>query len=241
MKVLKKKKLTVMIAAGLAGVSLSSVGFAGWVINATTAVEKNDVNVEFGDVSNNAFTASLKEGGDYSLTFDCKRLKNDTNDIQGSADKLENLDISFTFNINKTNSGISGAEVFAKVEKAEIVFSAPENSPMSTLVAQNYICTPLVLGSKNEISLVDNTTTNNNTDSNTGTSAKYEVKHDVTTGGINVICTYKFAWGSAFEYKNPQDIDKTKNPQSTLKAFNEIVKDKLKGNFLNIKITPILK
>lgn len=241
MKFLKKKKLVVMVAAGLAGISLGSVGFAGWVINATTAVEKNDVNVEFGAVSDNAFTASLKDGGNYSLTFDCKCAKNLINDIQGSADNLEDLDISFTFNINKTKSGTTGAEVFAKVEKAEIVFSAPENSPMSTLVEQNYICTPLVLGEKKEISLVDKTTANDNTDSTTGTSAKYEVKHDGTTGGINVICTYKFAWGSVFEHKNPQDMDKTKNPQSKLKAFNEIVKDQLKGNFLNIKITPILK
>ncbi len=240
MKFLKKKKLTVMIAAGLAGISLGSVGFAGWVINATTAVEKNDVNVEFGDVSNNAFTAILKNG-EYNLKFDCKRVKNPTNDIQGSEDNLEDLNISFTFNINRTNSGTTGEEVFSKVEKAEIIFNAPTDSPISTLVEQNYICTPLVLGAKNEISLAKTPAVTENTDQTTGTSVKYEVKYDSVNQGIDVVCSYKFAWGSMFEYKNPQDMDKTKDPQSKLKAFNEIVKDQLKGNFLNIKITPILK
>lgn len=241
MKFIKKKKLVVMVVAGLAGISLGSVGFAGWVINATTAIEKNDVNVEFGDVSSNAFTASLIEGGDYNLKFDCSREKNLTNDIQGSADNLEDLQIKFSFRINKTDSGTTGDEVFKKVEKAEVVFDAPKNSPILTLVEQNYICTPLVLGAKNEISLAKDPATTENSDQITKTSVKYTVSYDASNQGIKVECTYDFSWGSVFEHKNPQDMEKTKDPQSKLKAFNDIVKDKLTGNFLNIKITPILK
>lgn len=241
MKFLKKKKLTVMIAAGLAGVSLSSVGFAGWVINATTE-GKGNVTIDFGSVTNNAYSGELTTLTDDKLKFDCVRKNNTTNDIQGSADNQEDLHIAFTFKIFKTGTSKEpGATTYTNVDKAKIEFTSPADSPLAQLITDGYICAPVALDTPINIPLAEANPSEPTTNSTDKTTTKYKVTHDITDG-ISVTCEYNFAWGTKFDRVNPQDVNKESltDVKANLAAFNEIAKGKT-GNLLNIKITPVLK
>ena len=237
MKFLKKKKLTVMIAAGLAGVSLSSVGFAGWVINAQTAAP-GDVDVIFGSVTDNAYSATLSSATDMDLTFDYIRKENKTNDIQGVGDKSQDLHIGFTFQIAKSGTNLAGADIYKKVENATIEFISPEGSPFAQLVSESFICSPIALSTPTSISLLENRTGTETAGSGANTKAKYTVTY--ATDCISVACEYTFAWGSKFGGVNPQDMTDNAEAKKQLDAFNKIAQGKT-GKLLNIKITPVLK
>ncbi len=236
MKFLKKKKLTVMIAAGLAGVSLSSVGFAGWVINAQTEASK-DVTITFGKVTDNAYSAELSAPTDLELKFDCKVKGKSKNDIQGDG-TFEDLHIGFTFKIFKSSDPKeAGVEVYKKVENATIEFISPEGSPFADLVTGNFICSPITLGTPTNISLASTAATET-AGAGANTKTKYTVKYAV--GCISVDCEYTFAWGSNFGGVNPQDMTDNGEAQKQLAAFHKIAEGKT-GKLLNIKITPVLK
>lgn len=211
MKFLMKKKLTVMIAAGLAGISLSSVGFAGWVINAQTS-DSNNVTVTFGTVTNSSYKAEILTGAgnsDLNLAFDSNKDGFGTNNVKGDG-KNEDLDFSIVFKIYKVGGTMSGQEIFdAGLTSFDMVFS--NYSTLKSLInadGKNLINSPITFSETPlNISLAKDDSSRN-VQNDDGTSATYTVEY--ITEGFKVTCAYKFAWGTQFGKVNPLDcVDAT--------------------------------
>lgn len=237
MKFLKKKKLTVMIAAGLAGISLGSVGFAGWVINATTSKNQN-VDVTFGSVTSNSYAAELKTGAgtttETSLVFDCIKEGPGANGIVGDGQK-EILDVKFSFTVKNTVQVQNGNQIFANVPTFTVKF---ESELIKQLVDKNLVQSPLAIGTDVSVSLAEGSAASKTTTTDTDkTTYQYLVSY--TDDGITVACVYHFAWGYAFEYTNPQECAIAK-ATAGLKEFKTITNGQTDPK-LNIVITPVLK
>lgn len=224
MKFLKKKKLTVMIAAGLAGISLSSVGFAGWVINAQTKANDN-ITVKFGTVTNSSYKAEILKGdaglSELNLAFDSNKDGFGTNNVKGDG-KKEDLDFKIVFKIYKVGDNMPGQEIFdAGLTSFNMVFSnyATLNSLISA-DGMNLINSPIKFSDTPlNISLAkDDASRNvNNAD---GTSATYTVEY--TTEGFKVTCAYKFAWGTQFGKLNPLDCVDPDNQKAGLEKLQAL-------------------
>lgn len=236
MKFLKKKKLTVMIAAGLAGVSLSSVGFAGWVINAQTEANGN-VTVKFGEVTNNSYEAKINDTDlpNLNLSFDCKKEgKGDNKEIVGSGPN-EKLDLTFSFTIKGTSGNQSGDQVFANVPNFNVKF---ESTLLSDLITANLIQSPHVIGGDGTLIDLSKNEVKSTAAADMYATYSYTKTYSVAEG-IRVGVIYHFAWGSQFEYKNPQDCTLAK-AQKGLTDLREKTNSNLTNNLLKITITPVL-
>ena len=236
MKFLKKKKLVVMVAAGLAGISLGSVGFAGWVINAQTSAPGN-VDVTFGDVSNRSYTATLDTANSkLKLVFDSNGTAG-TNDVTGSGDN-EILTCVVKFKITNSSKS-SGADIFKEGMKSfKIEFS--NYSVLSSLITTdnnlNLINSPVDFTQTYTVSLDPSSTSSNAKDETKKTEVKYEVQNQAVDG-IVVTCTYTFGWGSTFGYVNPLQCDNKDNQANGLAKLSELTKNQTVT--LGIKITPV--
>ncbi len=235
MKFLKKKKLVVMVAAGLAGISLGSVGFAGWVINATTVANPN-VTVKFGDVTNNLYAAQISDTDEkkLNLSFDCRvEGKGENNEIVGNG-KNEVLDVSFAFTIKNNGNTQTGAEVYAAVPNFNVKF---ESALLSDLITANLIQSPHEIAGDGALINLSTTDVTSSATADMHATYSYTKQHDINDG-IKVFVKYHFAWGSQFEYKNPQDCTVAK-AEAGLATLKEKTKDNL-SSVLNITITPVL-
>ena len=236
MKFLKKKKLTVMIAAGLAGVSLSTVGFAGWVINAQTSAPGN-VDVTFGDVSNRSYSATLDKGNsDLKLAFDSNGTVG-TNDVTGSGEN-EHLTCKVVFKISNSSKS-SGKDIFNEGMKSfKVEFSNYEvlSSLITTDNNLNLINSPVVFTQTYTVSLDPNNTSSNTSDATKKTAVNYKVTNQ-EVDGIVVTCTYTFGWGSIFDYDNPLQCKSKDNQLKGLQKLSDLTKGKTVQ--LGIKITPV--
>lgn len=235
MKFLKKKKLVVMVAAGLAGISLGSVGFAGWVINATTVANPN-VSVKFGDVTNNSYVAQISDSDPkaLNLSFDSRvEGKGENNKIVGGAAN-EVLDVSFSFTIKNSSSKQPGDKVFAAVPNFNVKF---ESTLLSGLITANLIQSPHEIGGDGTLINLSKNEVASSATADMHATYSYTKTHDVNDG-IKVFVKYHFARGSQFEYKNPQDCT-VANAEAGLATLKEKTKDNL-SSALNITITPVL-
>ena len=240
MKFLKKKKLTVMIAAGLAGVSLSSVGFAGWVINAQTEAKPN-VNVTFGTVSDNSYQATLDtETSNFDLAFDSNGLTG-KNGIVGEKDNKEDLDFKIRFKIQKTNATSTGGSAIynAGVKSFKVTYSdyALLNSLISTSGDEklNLINSPVDF-SEQTISLENDNKSSNVDDTINKTYFHCTVTHG-SVDGITVLMEYHFAWGETFGRVNPLECVNAENQLKGLRKLSELTAGQTVT--LGIKITPV--
>lgn len=241
MKFIKKKKLTVMIAAGLAGVSLSSVGFAGWVIDAQTKAN-NNITVTFGTVKNSSYKAEILTGtgnSDLNLAFDSNKDGVGTNNVRGDGNN-EDLEFSIVFKIYKEGGTMSGDQIYADgLTSFDMVFSnyATLNSLIST-DGMNLINSPIAFSDTPlNISLAKNDTSRNVSNAN-GTTATYTVKYDTNTG-MKVTCAYKFTWGEQFGAKNPLDCADAKKQKEGLEKLKALTATN--PITLGVEITPKLK
>lgn len=235
MKFLRKKKLVVMVAAGLAGISLGSVGFAGWVINATTVANHN-ASVKFGDVTNNSYFAQISDTDPkaLNLSFDSRvKGKGENNKIVGDAAN-EVLNVSFSFTIKNSSSKQPGDKVFAAVPNFNVKF---ESTLLSGLITANLIQSPHEIGGDGALINLSKTKVVSSVTADMHATYSYTKTHDVNDG-IKVLVEYHFAWGSQFEYKNPQDCT-VANAEAGLATLKEKTKDNL-SSVLNITITPVL-
>lgn len=237
MKFLKKKKLIVMVAAGLSGISLGSVGFAGWVINATTAMEDQNVSVSFGDVTSRSYKAELVTAGtDLNLAFDSDGVAG-TNGVVGSG-QAEDLTFAIKFKITNMEKQTAGPEMFTNGMKSFSVEFSKYDVINSLITAgeMNLINSPVDLTQKQTISLANGNTSDNVSDTTKKTSATYKIEHEAVNG-IIVTCTYTFGWGSTFSYVNPLQCENATNQTAGLKKLNELTTGKKVE--LGVKITPI--
>ena len=240
MKFLRKKKLVVMVAAGLAGISLGSVGFAGWVIDAQTKAN-NNITVTFGTVKHSSYKAEILTGtgnSELNLAFDSNKDGVGTNNVRGDGSK-EDLDFKIVFKIYKEGGNMSADEIYADgLTSFDMVFS--NYATLNSLInagGMNLINSPITFSDTPlNISLAKDDASRN-VDNANGTKATYTVEY--IAEGFKVTCAYKFAWGTKFGKLNPLDCENATDQKEGLEKLKELTATN--PVTLGVEITPKLK
>lgn len=231
MNKMTKVKILTGSLFGLAAVSLVGVAFSSWVIQSTNSVEFNSFNVSVSDVSDKRLVISKITSADPNIVFDAK--ENDTTGpIVWDGTNKEDL----TFNFSFTISDVLNAE--GNFTKDVGVYIKWENhSAYDTVIDNNYITAP----QRNGASAL--------TDSNTslfgyktGTALPSEESNGLTFAAagegdtdLQVTAAYSFAWGTAFEGKNPSEFATDENLDTVLPALAEL--KALNGQKFTITLT----
>lgn len=227
------KKKTGIIVLGLAALSLGTIGFSSWIINAINGKADSVVNVIVGDVVDKSLTIDSVNTTDPDLNFDVAPNTDGGGVIQAGSDgKDEDLSFGFSFDLWGPSQAIFEAATSDKEFK--VSFASDE---LSDLVESKAICSPITIdGNKHPedaITTFAATTTNQTDNYETGegnTSAvrlEYSMTKIGSTGkyGFTVSMTYSFTWGEAFDFNNPVKLtaidDDAKTALDALKALNE--------------------
>lgn len=215
---------------GLAAVSLVGVAFSSWVIQSTNSVEFDSFNVSVSEVSDKRLVISKITSADPDIVFDAK--ENDTTGpIVWDGESYEDLTFNFSFTISDV---LDGQGNFTKDVGVNIKWDSP--SDYDTLIGENYITAPQ-RGGANAL-----------TDSD---ASLFEYKTGVALEGgsngltfaaagegntdLQVTATYSFAWGTAFEVKNPSEFATDENLDTVLPALAEL--KSLNGKKFKITLT----
>lgn len=202
---------------GLAAVSLVGVAFSSWVIQSTNSVEFNSFNVSVSDVSDKRLVISKITSADPDIVFDAKE-----NDTTGPIvwDGTNKADL--TFNFSFTISDVLNAE--GNFTKDVGVYIKWENhSAYDTVIDNNYITAPQRNGANaltdSNTSLFEYKTGEALQGGNNGLT--FKAAGDSNTD-LQVTATYSFAWGTAFEGKNPSEFATNENLSTVLTKLEEL-------------------
>lgn len=215
MNKMTKVKILTGSLFGLAAVSLVGVAFSSWVIQGTNEVQFNNFNVSVSDVSDKRLVISAITSDDQDIVFDAK--ENDTTGpiVWNGTDKED-----LTFNFSFTISDVLNAEGnFTKDVGVYIKWG--EHSAYDTLIGKKYITAPQRNGAAltdSDDSLFEYKTGALPDDSDGLTFAP---TGDGNTD-LTVTATYSFAWGIAFEGKNPSEFATEGNLSTVLAALEEL-------------------
>ena len=70
----KKNNKKIVVMLGASALALGTVGFASWIINEQVQIDKQNVNVAFGDVQDTSCVATLdSNNSNFELSFDAKQ------------------------------------------------------------------------------------------------------------------------------------------------------------------------
>ena len=233
------KKKTGIIVLGLAALSLGTIGFSSWIINAVNGEANSEVNVTVGDVVDRRLTIDNLNKTDTNLNFDVKSGTVGGNVIVAGTDgKDEDLSFAFSFDLWGASQTIFDAAIEGKGFKVSFI-----SSDLSSLVSSKAICSPIAIGGTkyHEDAITDFAvaTGQDNYETGEGNTSAVRLKYSMTkidgsgTGkyGFNVSMTYSFTWGEAFGFKNPVYLTKITDDANTalnaLKALNETESMKL--------------
>lgn len=234
------KKKTGIVVLGLAALSLGTIGFSSWIINAINGKADSVVNVTVGDVVDKSLTIDSVNTTDPDLNFDVKSGTVGGNVIVAGTDgKDEDLSFTFSFDLWGPSQTIFEAAIVDKGFKVSFT-----SSDLSSLVSSKAICSPIAIGGTEYEDAIENfAAVTDQTDKYDGTNesntSAVRLKYSMTkidgsgTGkyGFNVSMTYSFTWGKAFGFKNPvyltEITEDAKTALDALKALNETESMKL--------------
>lgn len=186
----KKNKYIVYGVIALSALSLVGVGFATWDIDGSLD-DKTNVSVSVGDLTNKTLIVEIQDSSDLNIAFDNVE-KGGTNISNGNGNK-EDLSFRVDFRLESSRT-INDANTF----KIATTFDSASISKYQELDADNYIVADCLA----------NISFNLPTDSTTSLTTKNSyitgsITYDTDFKGALVSLTYKFAWGSKFNGKNP--------------------------------------
>lgn len=215
---------------GLAAVSLVGVAFSSWVIQSPNSKTFNNFNVSVSEVSDKRFVISEITSTDQDIVFDAK--ENDTTPpIVWDGSHSENLEFNFSFTISDV---LDGQGKFKKDVGVNIKW---DNLPAySTLIGKYYITAPQRNGANaltdSNTSLFEYKTGAALQDESNGLT--FEASGEGNTD-LTVTAEYSFAWGTAFEGKNPSEFATDENLDTVLPALAEL--KALNGQKFTITLT----
>ena len=225
-KKFNNKKTISLTVAGLAALSVVTVGFSGWIIGAGESSDDAEVSIAVGDVTDNSLGLAIGEGNELALAFDADALATDTAGYIKYANEGDRTDMSFTANIIVSASSM--AALNAKFKGLTIAFA--DSTILGPVITANAIATPVELGSSitilNSLSgnLSDAVTVNSTAVYNSDPTA-YHWKAVVATNSatsLKVALTMNFSWGSALNYKDPQYLTKKAYEDNTNKCADAV-------------------
>lgn len=211
-----KLKKNSLIILGLSAVALGTIGFSSWIIAETTPTEPVDsnVNVTVGDVVDPNIFLELPQQTD-NIIFDADSDAEDKGTVvTATEDSQEKMTFTASFII-----GGASQQDFEAAYSSKSVAVQFTSDDLSSLITSECVQSPIVLGEPVTIDEL-NTTFDANTGKITGDSytnpsdtSKYEITFSAGTPsptgenkgkyGVQVNIAFTFAWGSAFDNKNP--------------------------------------
>ena len=235
MKLIKKS----LIILGLSTVALGTIGFSSWIIagNPPQPVNSN-VDVTVGDVEDHSIFLELASQTDNALKFDAD------SDAEGkgkvvTATPGSQEDMTFTASFIIGGASQPDFEAAYKSKSVAVKFTS---SDLSSLIGSDCVQSPIDLDKPVTIGELNTTIAAGPTEitsSESYTDQKKTPKYKITfatgtpTGeenrgkyGVQVNIAFTFAWGSAFDYKNPvclQSIGTTE--KNALNALDEANND----------------
>lgn len=203
---LGKRKFTGIIAISLAAVALTSVGFAAWIINASDIQhEIDDITVTVGGLTDNrnsfTFTAAIDEA-DSSVAFDSAKGNGIIN-----GDQSEDL----TF---KIKANIKGSKKLDELVDGIYINFVDTNGKYSDMIDNGFIQSPIdfdlsepgkeIIGGDALVvgELVDG---GKYTNPSSVSKYTYKITEKAEDSSLDIDITFTFAWGSAFNCKNPTE------------------------------------
>ena len=211
---MKKSKQLPLILGLLSAVSLGTVGFSAWVINATTSnAATGDITVQVGDLQDDRIliTSATLSSGNNSVNFDAPQ--------QAVPDSIfkevgtEDLDFAFTLVIDSANPLVSGGSFVPTMPS--FVFSFGSNSALAA--ASTLIEAPTT--DQDGIKLDKAGKTENYTSTSAPKIAYSAAKLTNGDKTATIDFTCHFRWGSKFNYKNPANTYKSNATQEELNEF----------------------
>lgn len=212
---LGKRKSTGIIAISLAAVALTSVGFAAWTIDASDIKDEgNNVKVTTGGFEDKRFTFTAEiDSTDNSVAFDSVEGEGK---IHGDAKKE---DLTF-----KVKANIKGSNLTTSVDGIYIYF-VDTDSKYAGMISDGLIQSPIPFGSGSEVEIIDGAAlvvgeqpVDGGKYDDPSSVSKYT--YQITKGtdstesslSLDIAFTFTFAWGSAFDCKNPTEAINSPSP-----------------------------
>ncbi len=193
MKNRKKNKYIVYGVIALSALSLVGVGFATWNIDGSLD-DKTSVTVSVGDLTNKTLIVEIQKS-DLNIAFD--NVENGGTNISNGDDGKEDLSFTVNFRLESSRT-INDANTF----KITASFNSTSISKYQELDKENYIVADCLTDfsfnlptSSDPLTKIPLTTNNSYIEGS--------ITYDDDFKGALVILTYKFAWGSKFNDKNP--------------------------------------
>lgn len=251
---MKKYNKLPLVLGALAGISLLSAGFAGWIVTGATATQAAEfVNITVGSVTDNRIKATL-ESPDANLQFDAK-TGGTNNQIQASSDAKEDMEIGGKVKIEFNTPGNTNIGDVLKGFTFGVAFATPESNPLKTAVqTDKLIETPfddLNTATKTtatfDVPFADYSTSHNNDVKNweapSDTYLKTSYTYTVDTSNKFATLEFKFGFrrGETFGHVNP--VNTKINETTTIEKIIENLKKlntnlNTKKDLLTIKVTP---
>lgn len=258
MKNFKTKKIVLGTVMALSAVSLASVGFANWIINAITGVDSKNITADVGKLVDTSVTASIVEDTDLTLRFDNAsqaELNASGNTIifqNGDGDKnIQKLSCSLQYKIALSANATTDS-VITVAPKMKIDFKL--SADFLAAITGNYIAGPFT-----EQAVANNDKDNTDfpnmysttysfhdnyriEDTTNGVKTKFS-EYSKTSKEVTATSTFVFKWGSLFGGHNPGYI-KASEPsgvnadtiKTNLKNFTDNYKNSLKAK---VTVTPL--
>lgn len=234
---LGKRKFTGIIAISLAAIALTSVGFAAWTIDASDIKDvDNNVTVTTGKLTDNRFTFTAAiDSEDSSVAFDSVEGEGT---IHGDAEKE---DLTF-----KVKANIKGPNLKTSVEGIYINF-VDTDSKYKGMIDNNLIQSPIAFGDPG-VKVIEGTELEagglvyggkyDDDDPSSAYKYTYQIKNG-DESSLDIDFTFTFAWGSAFDCKNPTTA--INNPSPGYDADTMIGKLKtLTSDYANPKLQVVV-
>ena len=192
-----KSKIIGVATVSLAAVSLLGVGFSTWILNPTTQTANGNVTVTVANVIDNRITLSAS-ASDGKVVFDCGGVVKQGNGPitakTSSADENEDL----VFKVKYTVKGTENSTFFDGSSNNVRIKMTLGGSIGNILGKNGKGYTYATLSAK----VSDGT-------EQTITSPEFSWTEDVTQSWTDREVTFTFAWGTAFNGKNPVSFDDT--------------------------------
>lgn len=192
-----KSKIIGVATVSLAAVSLLGVGFSTWILNPTIQTANDNVTVTVAGVIDNRITLSAS-ASDGKVVFDCGGVVKQGNGPITAKTSTEAENEDLVFKVKYTVKGTEGSTFFNdssnKVRIKMTLGGSIENILGTTSKGYTYA----TLSAK----VSDG-------EAKTITGSEFSWTEDVTQSWTDREVTFTFAWGTAFNGKNPVSFDDT--------------------------------
>ena len=251
---MKKYNKLPLILGALAGISLLSAGFAGWIVTGATATEASGfVNISVGSVTDNRIKATLVSS-EADLQFDAKKGASN-GQLQASQDAKEDMEIGGQVKVEFNTPGDTNIGDVLKGFRFDVEYTNPETNKLKTAIASDkFIESPFdslnggTIDKENFSIKFDNFTTSQpekreNWVAPSDSYLKTYYKYSIAEGSKSATLDFKFGfrWGETFGNVNPvnTDINGSTTIENIVKNLNSL-KTALDNekNLLTIKVTP---